>query len=213
MGRPISCRAVLRTVLLLVAVVLPQAAKRRLYGMLGWEIDPTVRIGLSYLDAEHVALGAGVRIGHFNVVRKLRSFTIGRDSYILNFNKFFGGPADWDRTFALGEESRIMSAHYFDVSGRITIGRDCNIGGRDTQIWSHSRFTTQGTEPREVVIEEGVYTGARATIVHCRIPAFSVIGAGAVVTRSFEDQGMLIAGNPATPVHNVYVAAAERAGR
>jgi acetyltransferase-like isoleucine patch superfamily enzyme len=199
--------------LCLVAVVLPQAAKRRLYRALGWEIDATARIGLSYLHAEQVTLGPGTRIGHFNVVRHLRSFALRRDSYILNFNKFFGDPAhpDWARSFALGEESRIMSAHFFDVAGAITIGDRCTVGGRDSQFWSHSRFTGHGLDQRELSVEEGVYIGARATIVHCRIPAFCVVGAGAVVTRSFDEQHMVIAGNPAEQVQNVYAAAARRA--
>jgi len=50
-----------------------------------------------------------------------------------------------------------------------------------------------------LIIDDRCYVGARATLVYCRIPADSVVGAGAVVTKDFskEGTGLLLAGSPA----------------
>jgi serine acetyltransferase len=196
-GRELACA---------LAVPLPQRLKHAIYRRLGWEIATSARIGLSYLHAERVTLGPGAVIGHFNVVRNVGRFEVGRGAYIKHLNDFFGRPrsADFpDRDFSLGDRSLIMSRHFFDVCGRITIGRDCVVGGRDSHFWSHSQFISHGSpslEPRVLVLEDGVYTGARVTIVHCTVPRGATVGAGAVVTKSFEATGreMLIVGNPAS---------------
>ncbi|MBJ7332408.1 MAG: hypothetical protein JHC95_21110 [Solirubrobacteraceae bacterium] len=201
----------LRKLLSIAVIPMPQAVKRLVYRrFFGWEIADDVSIGLSWIDIEEVVLAPGVRIGHFNLIKGGRRFAIGRNSYMKNFNQFLG-PGLNDHhfptcTFEMGAESRIMSRHFFDLSGDIVIADDVNIGGRDSQLWSHSRFTRpdgyRDLAPKTLTIEEGVYTGARVTLVHCTIPKGAVVGAGAVVTRSFEIEkvGDVIAGNPATVI-------------
>lgn len=198
----------LRTLLSLAVIPMPQAVKRLVYTrVFGWDIADDVVIGLSWIDVEKVVLAPGVRIGHFNLIKGARRFEIGRNSYMKNFNQFLG-PGLHDRhfptcTFVMGAESRIMSRHFFDLSGDIVIADDVNVGGRDSQLWSHSRFTRpdgyRDLAPKTLTVETGVYVGARVTLVHCTIPAGAVVGAGAVVTRSLqiEKVGDVIAGNPA----------------
>jgi hypothetical protein len=86
---------------------------------------------------------------------------------IGNFNHVFG-PPPWgefvDRSFRLGEGSLLTSRHFVDVSGRVVIGRNCTIGGRDTHLWSHSLFHSEGVislSPRSLIIENDAYVGAR----------------------------------------------------
>lgn len=200
----------LRKLLSIAVIPLPQAVKRLVYRrVFGWDIADDVVIGLSWIDVEHVVLAPGVRIGHFNMIKGARRFEIGRNSYMKNFNQFLG-PGLHDHhfptcTFVMGAESRIMSRHFFDLSGDIVIADDVNVGGRDSQLWSHSRFTRSGERllaPKTLTVESGVYIGARATLVHCTIPQGAVVGAGAVVTRSLEIEhvGDVIAGNPAVVI-------------
>jgi acetyltransferase-like isoleucine patch superfamily enzyme len=87
-------------------------------------------------------------------------------------------------------------------SGGIRIGDRCLIGGRDSQCWTHffdSRDGIARIEWRELAIADRCYIGARATLLYCKIPSDSVVGAGAVVTKDFstEGPGLLLAGNPA----------------
>lgn len=197
----------MRKILLLLAVIMPQSFKLFLYRrFMGWKIGTEVRIGLSYIDCEQVILGNNIRIGHFNVIRCLRSFQVGNGSYIANFNQFFGNKyedARWTRQLILGEKVLFMSHHFVDVAGTITIGSKTTVGGRDTQFWSHSLTHDQGVAdlaPMDVHIGEGAYIGARATLVGCTIPNLAVVGAGSVVNKTFtpENCRLLIAGNPAT---------------
>lgn len=192
---------------LLVAVVLPQRLKCAMYRrVFGWEIASGVHIGFSFIDAEHVVLGAGAHIGHFNVIRSARSFSMGEGAYVKHLNDFFGRPPVGrfvDRSIEVGQRSLIMSRHFFDLSGTIVIGDDVIIGGRASQFWSHSRFKHLGgpeLEPRRLDVGDRVYVGARATLVHCAIPCDAVVGAGAVLTKSFAaepGEQLLIVGNPA----------------
>ncbi|NES18019.1 MAG: hypothetical protein F6K41_03610 [Symploca sp. SIO3E6] len=197
----------MRKIILLIAIVLPQPFKIFLYRhMMGWKIGKQVKIGLSYIDADEVIIGDNVHIGHFNIIRGLWSFQVGNNSYISNFNDFFGNksnPNKWASKLVLGEKISFMSHHYVDVSGNVTIGSNTTVGGRDTHFWSHTRTFNQAMTdllPIDIHVGENVYIGARATLVGCNIPNGTVVGAGSIVNKTFapENCRFLIAGNPAT---------------
>lgn len=202
--------ASIRKLLCALVVPLPQPLKRLFFRhVLGWEVARDACVGLSFVHADEVTLEAGSRIGHLNLIRNVRLLHLAPRASIGNFNHVFG-PPPWgefvDRSFRLGEGSLLTSRHFVDVSGRVVIGRNCTIGGRDTHLWSHSLFHSDGVislSPRSLIIENDVYVGARATLVHSTIPARAVVAAGAVVSKSFaaeEGEALLIAGNPAVVV-------------
>ena len=194
----------------LLAVVLPQPLKRAVFRrVLRWEIAPDAYVGLSYIGADSVKLGPGSYIGHFNIVRNIRRLELGRRAYIKDFNHIFGGtPAgmEGERSFRLGDNSNVMSRHFFDVGGTVAIGNDCLIGGRGTQVYTHS-LVTDGDGHRwkvaDMDIGDGAFVFAGAVLVHCRIAPGAIVAAGAVLTKSYEpdgDERLLIAGNPAAVV-------------
>lgn len=197
----------LQKLLRLLAIVLPQPAKRALFRhILGWNVADDAYVGLSYLGAETVSLGPGSRIGHFNIVRNIRSLEFGRNAYIMNFNHIFGcTPAGMsgERAFRLGDGGHVMSHHFFEVGGSITLGDNTVIGGRGTQIYTHSIITRRGVDEwkvGEMVIGDGAKIYASTILVHCRIPPRAIVTAGAVVTKSYApepNQRLLIGGNPA----------------
>jgi len=183
------------------AIILPHWIKRPLFRFaLGWKIGRGSRIGFSIILCENVRIGVGCRIGHFNLFRDLRMLGIGDGTEILNFNHFMGSRHEnWPDHFSIGNNSKVTSHHFFDCGGGIVIGDLCCVGGRDAQFWTHYLTAINKTAWRELIIDDRCYVGARATLVYCRIPADSVVGAGAVVTKDFskEGTGLLLAGNPA----------------
>ncbi|MBF2026258.1 MAG: hypothetical protein IGS48_05760 [Oscillatoriales cyanobacterium C42_A2020_001] len=191
-------------VLLLLAVLLPRPLKLFTYRkILGWTIGQNVRIGFSYIDADKVDIGDNVYIGNLNVIRCVKQLQIGKNSRIVNFNQFFGRRDNprWPSQLTIGEKVQFMSHHFIDAGGTVTIGDRTTVGGRDTQIWSHSLIYQTGEGvmgPISVSIGEDVYIGARSTLVGCQIPNKAVIGAGSVITKDFshETGRILIAGNP-----------------
>jgi acetyltransferase-like isoleucine patch superfamily enzyme len=190
---------------LLLIVLLPNFLKLLIYRRLfGWKVGQNVKIGFSYIDAKNVVIGDCVCIGHGNIIRNLKSLRIGTDTYIANFNSFFGSTYEgWSSCVEIGQSVQLMSHHFLDVGGTIMIGNRVVIAGRDTQIWAHSvAFDSAATpelQPLNVSIGSQVYVGARSTLVGCAIPNQTVVGAGSVVTKQFlaEATPYLIAGNPA----------------
>lgn len=197
----------LRTLLLLIPVVLPSPLKRVWYRrVMGWKVGRHVRIGLSYLDASRVDIGDDVRIGHFNVMRSVATLVVGRGTTVANLNVFSGAKevgGGWTKVLTLGERVYVTSRHFFDVAGELLVGDGTIIAGRDTHLWTHTILPTPGgleLTPMALRIGRGCYIGARATLLYCSLPDGCLVGAGSVVTKSFEpaDGRLLVAGNPAT---------------
>lgn len=201
----------------LVAVVLPQGLKRALFRRaFGWKVADDAHVGLSYIGADMVTLGPGAHIGHFNIVRGIRTLELGRRAYIKDFNHIFGATlvgTQGERSFRLGDDSNIMSRHFFDVCGSITIGSGCLVGGRGTQVYTHSIVTRggeHGWKVDDMVIGDRALVYASAVLVHCHVPPGAIVAAGAVLTKSYEpelDQQLLIAGNPAIVVRRQPISA------
>ena len=196
----------IRMLFLLIPLILPGPLKRVWYrSVLGWKVGRRVRIGLSYLDAREVDIGDDVRIGHFNVMRSVAKLTVGRATTVANFNVFSGARetgAGWTKTLVLGERVYVTSRHFFDVAGELVVGDGAIIAGRDTHLWTHTILVAPGgleLTPLQLRIGRGCYIGARATLLYCSLPDGCLVGAGSVVTKSFEpgDGRILIAGNPA----------------
>lgn len=199
----------MRQLILILAIPLPQVIKKLIYRhVMGWKIGQDVKIGFSYLGCEVIALEDGVRIGHFNIIRRLRYFHLGRNSQLKNFNQiFFSGnlaqAPDWAGKLTIGNNVNFMSHHFIDVGGSVVIGNHTTVAGRDTHFWSHS-FIPSGESRQhirtKIEIGENVYIGARATLLGCTIPPRAIIGAGSIVNKSFaaEESRLLIAGNPAS---------------
>jgi acetyltransferase-like isoleucine patch superfamily enzyme len=193
-----------------MAAALPQRFKRYIYRRwFGWQVAEDAFVGLSIIAASTVTLGPKSHIGHFNWVQSgVEEFHLGADSWIHNFNQFNGpgvSVAFPVPTFRMGNDSHIMSHHFFDCAGRVDIGTGCVVAGRGSQFWTHSVFTAnqqRTMRPRDLRIGDRAYIGAGVIVVHCAVPIGVTVGAGAVLTRSLLDvsEESVIAGNPARVV-------------
>ncbi|MDQ6945560.1 MAG: hypothetical protein M3256_04645 [Actinomycetota bacterium] len=193
-----------------VTLVFPQRFKIPLLRLLaGWSIGSHAYVGFSYINADEVRIGEGVYIGHFNLVRNMKSFRVGPRSHIKNFNSFFGAATIAEHGFnsvmELGSGVLFMSHHFVDCAGTLQVEDNVTIGGRSTEIYTHQRNIKGGVpflEPTTVHIGQNAYVAARCTLVSCIIPPDAVVGAGAVVVGDHQADGtdgpVLLAGNPAT---------------
>lgn len=113
---------------------------------------------------------------------------------------FFGS-----RAITIGAGTFVNYGCFFDGSAPITIGRNVRIGMQALFVTgSHESGSIEqraGAETSSpIVVEDGAWIGARATILPgVTIGRGAIVAAGAVVTRSV-DPLVTVAGIPARPV-------------
>ncbi len=197
----------LRLLLLVLIALLPSVLKIPSYRKLfGWQIGRNVRIGLSLIDARRVSIGDDVVIGRFNRFQRIPELTLANKVHIGNRNVFVTGSAgagvdvkDAAPSLHIGEDSYIIGPHFFDVQAPLRIERSVTLAGRNSSFYTHGidyRINRLIAEP--IMIGENSYVGAHALFAPgAAIAPNSIVGMGALVTKRFEEEFVLIGGNPA----------------
>lgn len=200
----------------LCVVLLPWFLRRTvLRTIYGYEIDPTARIGCSWIFPRHLVLRAHARIGHLNVAINLERLELGAHATIDRANWITGFPAGDARHFAhcatrepvllLGAHGAITKHHHLDCTDRIEIGAFTTVAGYGSQLLTHSidlQRNRQDAAP--IVIGEYCFVGTDVVILGgARLPPRSVLGAKALLNKAHATPGQLYAGVPAEPVQAV----------
>ncbi len=196
-----------RNFLLLLLAVMPSAVKIPLYRhLLGWKIGCGVRIGLSFIDAREVTLGDHVRIGRFNRLQRIPKLEMRRKASIGNRNVFMTARPELleevregePRVF-IGEDSHVIGPHFFDVHAPLRLGNSVVIAGRGSSFYTHGvdyRRACLASEP--IDIGENSYIGAHCLFAPgARIAPNTIVGMGALVTKAFDEEYVLVGGSPA----------------
>lgn len=108
----------------------------------------------------------------------------------------------------IGSSSFVNVGVFFDGSAQISVGENCSIGYEAMFVASSHEIGTPrrraGTDvSRPVVVEDGVWIGARAVVLGgVRINSGCVIAAGSVVIRDCAPNG-LYAGVPARRIREL----------
>ena len=158
------------------------------------------------IDAREVTIGDRVRIGHFNRFQRIPRLTVCDGAFIGNRNVFITAPAQYVASVRetnpglyVGEECYIIGPHFFDVHAPIRLGSSVTLAGRGSSFYTHGldyRRACLAAEP--VSIGENCYVGAHALFAPgASIASNTIVGMGAVVTKSFDEQYVLVAGSPA----------------
>ena len=197
----------------IILLFLPWSFRRKiLIKRFGYKIHPTAHIGLSYIYPKYLEMDAGASIGHFNVAIHLDRVVIGENSSIVRSNWITGFPTGTDSKFfshdknrrselIMGKESAITKNHHIDCTNYIHIGDFVTIAGYNSQFLTHSidiYESRQDSHPIEIGDYCFVSTGVRV-LGGAKLPACSVLGAGAVLNKAYAKERMLYVGVPAVP--------------
>jgi acetyltransferase-like isoleucine patch superfamily enzyme len=200
----------------LVMLVLPAPLRAELARkVLGWDIDPTARIGRSLIMVKHVTMGPESSIGPFNIIRGLDELRLGRGASIASRNYIQAHPIarevlarqkqEHDPSLILGEWSKLTVGHEIDASDRVEIGDFAGIVGYRCQILTHSLDLV-----RDIQITSPVVIGERSAVMSgcillsgTTVPARSIVSAGSVVTTKLTKEQTFYRGNPAEAVREL----------
>jgi len=161
--------------------------------MFGYSIGKNVSIGKSIINCNKVSISDNVYIASRNVIN-CNELTIGWNTSIHSGNIIQGSS-----NFSIGNNSRIINNHYFDVWNPIQIGDNTWIAGKNSQFWTHGSIHTKDeSKDLSIIIKDDIYIGSASLFAPgVKIESVNLIGLGSVVNGVFEESKTIIAGNQA----------------
>lgn len=179
----------------LILLLMPSFFKIKIYRAMGCKIGKDCWIGISIINAKKIEISDNVRIGHFNLIWRLKELKIDSGSTINMFNWITGGKKG---VFRIGRNSAITRFHFFEASANITIGNNSIVAGRGSHFYTHGISPTNLNDMRPIIIGDWCYIGSSSRFVPgAEIARGTFVGMGAIVTKKFEKEYVLIAGSPA----------------
>jgi acetyltransferase-like isoleucine patch superfamily enzyme len=168
------------------------------------------RVSIAY--PRRISLGASCYIGSGTSMTGFAQFgTVLGDRVTIRENGWIqtaASPADPGVSLRIGSSTYIGPGVIIGVGGPVDIGPDCQFGAGVTLIAENHETGAHGvdaqrTTRRGIRIGRGCWLGHRVTVVDgVTLGENCVVGAGAVVTKSFPD-GTRLAGVPARPLGQV----------
>jgi acetyltransferase-like isoleucine patch superfamily enzyme len=163
-------------------------------------IADDVRIGHlnAFVNIRELEIEDHVKIGFLNLFRGGNRIHIGRYATILRMNVMNSRPSTEAVNptvpeLQLGEGAVVTNGHWLDFTDRIALADHAIIGGRNSSLWTHNRQRT-----RPITIGAHSYLGSEIRMAPgASVPACSIVSIGSVLTRRFEEDRVLICGNPA----------------
>ena len=175
----------------------------------GYYIDQC-KIGWSTVIVVDSAKFTKCQIGRNNKFVGPIKVIIKNDSIIGNNNIFNCGwwvrdeqfkKANYARSLEIGKNTLISNNHYFDVVGSFILADASWIAGRGSQFWTHGA----GVVERNIYIGKHSYIGSAVRFAPgSSIGNNTLVGLGSVLTKEFNDENVIIAGQPATVLKKNY---------
>jgi acetyltransferase-like isoleucine patch superfamily enzyme len=144
-------------------------------------------------------------LGRNNLFYEPMSMRIGAGANMGHRNQFICGEWAKDDQYArrlvIGAGCLVTSEHYFDVAGAFDLGDGSWIGGCRSQFWTHG----PGADDRDISIGQRCYLGSGVMFAPgAAIGDNTIVAMGSVVTRTFAERDVMVAGQPARVVRTQY---------
>jgi hypothetical protein len=200
----------MRTLFMALSVLLPWGVRRWLLRRwFGYELDPTSRIGLSWVFPRRLILAPHARIGHLTVCKNLDLVHLREHATIGNLDWITGFPPGPSPHYAhqperrpellLGAHAAITHRHLIDCTNTVSIGAFTTFAGFQSQILTHSidvAACRQTSAP--VTIGAYCFIGTNCVLLGGAVlPDRCVLGAKSLLNKAFTEGGQLYGGVPA----------------
>ncbi len=181
----------------------------------GYKIHPTARIGKSLIYPKKLEMAANSRIHNFVICKQIDSLVLNEDSGIATMTYITGFPSEGNNHFnhvenrrcelILGKSAGITSRHFIDCNGGVYIGDFATVAGIRSQILTHSIDIYKNRQHAAPIhIGQYCFLGTGCILLPgAKLPDYSILGAGSVLTKEYSGVGKLYAGNPAKPIKNI----------
>lgn len=196
----------------LALMILPWSLRRPLLrSFLGYQIDPTARIGYSVVAASKLVMGADARIGSLTFVKGLEELVLEEGAILGNLNwvtglprtsQYFHDQLDRRPALFIRRHAAVTHRHLLDCTDTIEVGAFATFGGWGSQILTHS-IDVEDCRQRcaPVRIGEYAFIGTRSVFLKgSSLPGFSILAAGSVLGGKYDEAYQLYSGVPAKPV-------------
>ncbi|GAC16447.1 acyltransferase [Aliiglaciecola lipolytica] len=203
----------LKKLFLISSFILPSKFKVYLYAkVLGWNISPSARIGYSLILCEELSMQNGAKIASLTCIKGLsrlemeESSSIGPLNWITGFplikSKHFEEDIDREPLLHIQKHSAITSRHILDCTNKVTIGKYSTFAGFRSQILTHSIDLKEGRQRSAPVnIGDYCFVGTSCVLLPgSKIPNYSILAAGSVLTKEMLEENCLYGGGPAKKI-------------
>jgi acetyltransferase-like isoleucine patch superfamily enzyme len=142
------------------------------------------------IGTKDIVIGENASIGALCMVRDLESFHIGAYCFIGKLN-YFSSYREVARNvtggwFRMSDHSKVLSRHYFDCSGGVSIGRMSSVAGHESKFLTHSTDLKRNVVTAyPITIGDYCFVGAYSVLLGgAELPSKSILAAGSLMTRA-----------------------------
>lgn len=206
----------IKIIFMISTLLLPSKIKVFLYNrMLGWELETSVRIGLSLILCDKLVMERGSKIGNLTVIKGIAKLRIEENGSLGSLNWVTGFPLGESKHFDkdierkpllhIKKHAAITSRHLIDCTDSVIIGEYSTFAGFRSQILSHSinlKESRQRCKP--VIIGNYCFIGTGCILLPgSSLPNYSILAAGSVLTSCASEEWCLYGGVPAKKIKNI----------
>lgn len=204
-----------KMILQVLLFVFPWFIRRRaLNFFFKFKIHKTAKIGFSIILCDELIMEEKSKIKSLTIIQNINRVKIGYNSrinllnYITGMNmrkkKFLYDEGAYCE-LVIGKNSRITTRHTIDCNGGVYIGDFTTVAGYRTTFLSHSidvHICRQTAGP--IVVGDYCFVGTSCIFVkNSKLPSYSVLAAGSVVTKCLEEEYTLYGGVPAKKIKDL----------